>query len=297
MMTRLAALAFACFWWIALGASQPLAEQRRVALIVGNSAYTATTVLPNPANDVAAFGAFLTEHGFEVEQLTDVDRAAFAAGLARFAERLRADDIALFYYAGHGLQLRGENYLVGVDAKLESEFDVDGEAVSLNAVIELMERQSSIALLFVDACRNNPLADRLALKDGATRSAPLKGLAPIDAAGAGTMVAFAAMPGQIAYDGAEQNSPFTSALIEHLATPQLEIGTAFKRVIPPFGTRPAAGSRRRSYPTCRPSSISEMKATGQGRRSRRRPAPRRATTSWRSPGSPSRQNRKRPILP
>ena len=231
MMTRLAALAFACFWWIALGVSQPLAEQRRVALIVGNSAYTATTVLPNPANDVAAFGAFLTEHGFEVEQLTDVDRAAFAAGLARFAERLRADDIALFYYAGHGLQLRGENYLVGVDAKLESEFDVDGEAVSLNAVIELMERQSSIALLFVDACRNNPLADRLALKDGATRSAPLKGLAPIDAAGAGTMVAFAAMPGQIAYDGAEQNSPFTSALIEHLATPQLEIGTAFKRVI------------------------------------------------------------------
>jgi peptidoglycan hydrolase-like protein with peptidoglycan-binding domain len=231
MITRLTAIALACHWWVGLGMTQSLAEQRRVALIVGNSTYTATTALPNPANDVAAFGAFLTEHGFEVEQLVNVDRAAFADGLARFARRLRAQDIALFYYAGHGLQLRGENYLLGVDAKLESEFDVEGEAVSLNAVIELMERQSDIALLFIDACRNNPLADRLALTDGATRSAPLKGLAPIDAAGAGTMVAFAAMPGQIAYDGAEQNSPFTSALIAHLATPQLEIGTAFKRVI------------------------------------------------------------------
>ena len=194
MMTRLAALALACCWWIAQGIPQSLAEQRRVALIVGNAAYTATAALPNPANDVAAFGAFLTEHGFQVEQLINVDRAAFADGLARFAERLRAEDIALFYYAGHGMQLRGENYLLGVDAKLESEFDVEGEAVSLNAIIELMERQSDIALLFIDACRNNPLADRLALTDGATRSAPPKGLAPIDAAGAGTMVAFAAMP-------------------------------------------------------------------------------------------------------
>jgi uncharacterized caspase-like protein/peptidoglycan hydrolase-like protein with peptidoglycan-binding domain len=230
-MTRLAAFILACCLWIALGIPQALAEQRRIALVVGNSAYTATTPLPNPANDAAAFAAFLTQHGFEVEQLINVDRAAFADGLARFAQRLRPDDIALFYYAGHGLQLRGENYLIGVDAKLETEFDVAGEAVSLNAIIELMERQSDIALIFIDACRNNPLADRLKLTDGATRGAPLKGLAPIDAAGAGTMVAFAAMPGQVAYDGAERNSPFTSALIEHLATPDLEIGTAFKRVI------------------------------------------------------------------
>jgi len=124
IMNRLAALAFACCWWIALCVSPSHAEQRRIALIVGNSAYTATTPLPNPANDAAAFGAFLTEHGFEVEQLINVDRAAFADGLARFAKRLSADDIALFYYAGHGLQLRGENYLLGVDARLESEFDV-----------------------------------------------------------------------------------------------------------------------------------------------------------------------------
>lgn len=230
-MTRLSALVLACCLWIVLGSPQALAEQRRIALVVGNSAYTATTPLPNPANDAAAFAAFLTVHGFEVEQLINVDRAAFAEALARFSQRLRPDDVALFYYAGHGLQLRGENYLIGVDAKLETEFDVAGEAVSLNAVIELMERQSDIALIFIDACRNNPLADRLKLTDGATRSAPLKGLAPIESAGAGTMVAFAAMPGKVAYDGAERNSPFTSALIEHLATPELEIGTAFKRVI------------------------------------------------------------------
>ena len=230
-MTRLSAFVLACCLWIALGIPHALAGQRRIALVVGNSAYTATTPLPNPANDAAAFAAFLTQHGFEVEQLINVDRAAFADGLARFAQRLRHEDVALFYYAGHGLQLRGENYLIGVDAKLETEFDVAGEAVSLNAIIELMERQSDIALIFVDACRNNPLADRLKLTDGATRGAPRKGLAPIDAAGAGTMVAFAAMPGQVAYDGAERNSPFTSALIEHLATPDLEVGTAFKRVI------------------------------------------------------------------
>jgi hypothetical protein len=213
------------------GLAPGLAEQRRVALVVGNSAYEATSALPNPANDARLFADLLTSQGFEVETLVDVGRAAFAQGLARFEKRIEPGDIALFYYAGHGMQMRGENYLIGVDARLQSEFDVDAEAVSLNSVVGLMERRTSIVLVFIDACRNNPLAERLALADGATRSAPPRGLAPIDSTGSGTMVAFAALPGQVAYDGVERNSPFTSSLVEHLATPDLEIGTAFKRVI------------------------------------------------------------------
>ena len=230
-MSGLVRVAIACLILLTAGLAPALAEQRRVALVVGNSAYEATSALPNPANDARLFADLLTSQGFEVETLVDVGRAAFAQGLARFEKRIEPGDIALFYYAGHGMQMRGENYLIGVDARLQSEFDVDAEAVSLNSVIGLMERQTSIVLVFIDACRNNPLAERLALADGATRSAPPRGLAPINSTGSGTMVAFAALPGQVAYDGVERNSPFTSSLVEHLATPDLEIGTAFKRVI------------------------------------------------------------------
>ena len=179
-MSGLLRVAIACLILLTAGLAPALAEQRRVALVVGNSAYESTSALPNPANDARLFADLLTSQGFEVETLVDVGRAAFAQGLARFEKRIEAGDIALFYYAGHGMQMRGENYLIGVDARLQSEFDVDAEAVSLNSVVGLMERQTSIVLVFIDACRNNPLAERLALADGETRSAPPRGLAPIE---------------------------------------------------------------------------------------------------------------------
>ncbi|TIM65389.1 MAG: hypothetical protein E5Y58_24825 [Mesorhizobium sp.] len=205
---------------------------KRVALVIGNSSYLSVTPLSNAANDAREFAKFLAENGFEVDNLVNVGRAEFAKGLSNFSKKLSPEDTALFYFAGHGMQLKGENFLLGLDAELQSEFDVDAETVSLNSIIETMERKASLSLIFIDACRNNPIADRLNIAvEGATRGGTVKGLAPVSSTGSGTMIAFAASPGQVAYDGGGSNSPFTMALIEHLASPSLEVGTAFKRVI------------------------------------------------------------------
>ncbi|WP_043626983.1 caspase family protein, partial [Ensifer sp. ZNC0028] len=119
--------------------------------------------------------------------------------LSEFSRKIGPDDTALFYYAGHGMQLHGENFLVGTDAKLESEFDVPAETVALSEIIGAMEKRARISMVFLDACRNNPLAERLTREvEGATRGAATRGLAPIETQSGGTLVAFAAAPGQVA---------------------------------------------------------------------------------------------------
>ncbi|MBW9064039.1 caspase family protein [Rhizobium herbae] len=208
------------------------ADGRRLALVIGSSAYEAAGNLPNATSDARKFGAFLSSQGFDTEIITDADRRELAEAVSRFARKIDNDDVALFYFAGHGMQLRGENYLVGTDARLANEFDVAAETLALTDVIGAIEKKAKIALFFLDACRNNPLANRLNEQvEGATRSMATRGLAPVETESAGTMVAFAAAPGQVALDGRGKNSPFTTALIGHLAGPGLEIGTAFKRVI------------------------------------------------------------------
>lgn len=227
-------IAFLVLWQFGAALHASAAEPRRIALVVGNAAYESTATLPNAANDARLFSRFLEKQGFEVETLTDVTRADFSRGLQRFSERIQGGDVALFYYAGHGMQLRGQNFLLGVDARLENEFDVAAETLPLDEVIATMEMRAGVSMVFVDACRNNPLAERLARQgetQGAGRSLVVQGLAPVEAQGTGTMIAFAASPGQIAYDGGGANSPFTTALVEHLAARDTEIGTAFKRVI------------------------------------------------------------------
>lgn len=205
---------------------------KRIALVIGNGRYEAAGTLPNAVSDARDFGAFLSARGFEADVVTDADRSHLAEAMARFVRKIGKDDVALFYFAGHGMQLRGENYLVATDARLASEFDVAAETLALADVIQAIEKKSKIALVFVDACRNNPLANRLNQEiEGTTRSVATRGLAPVETDSAGTMVAFAAAPGQVAADGDGKNSPFTTALIDHLAGPGLEIGTAFKRVI------------------------------------------------------------------
>ncbi|MDF8357688.1 caspase family protein [Ensifer adhaerens] len=205
---------------------------RRLALVIGNSTYEAAGSLPNASRDARAFGAFLSAQGFDADIVIDVNRSQLAEAVSRFSRRIAANDVALFYYAGHGMQLRGENYLVATNAKLANEFDVHAETLALADVVRAIETKAKIALVFLDACRNNPLANRLNEEiEGATRSLATRGLAPIETESAGTMVAFAAAPGQVASDGRGENSPFTQALVSHLASPGLEIGTAFKRVI------------------------------------------------------------------
>ncbi|CAN7205424.1 caspase family protein [Rhizobium sp. LjRoot98] len=205
---------------------------KRLALVIGNGQYEAAGTLPNAVRDAREFGAFLSARGFDADVVVDADRGQLAEAVSQFVRKIKNDDVALFYFAGHGMQLRGENYLVGTDARLASEFDVAAETLALADVIAAIEKKSKIALFFLDACRNNPLANRLNQEiEGATRSIATRGLAPVETESAGTMVAFAAAPGQVASDGSGKNSPFTTALISHLAGPGLEIGTAFKRVI------------------------------------------------------------------
>lgn len=212
--------------------AEAFADTRRLALVIGNSTYEAAGVLPNAAGDAETFGRFLSSQGFVVDVVTNASRREMAGAVSRFSKTVGAQDVALLYFAGHGMQLHGENYLVGIDARLESELDVSAEAIALSDVIGSVEKKAKIALFFLDACRNNPLANRLNEQvEGVTRSLATRGLAPVNTEAAGTMVAFAAAPSQVASDGSGKNSPFTTALIDNLAGPGLEIGTAFKRVI------------------------------------------------------------------
>ncbi|WP_179119587.1 caspase family protein [Ensifer adhaerens] len=228
ILSALSVLATLC------AADSALAEGsgKRLALIVGMSNYSAAGALPNAARDAEAFDAFLKDQGFETDLLLNADRKGLAAALSTFSRKIRPDDTALFYYAGHGMQLHGENFLVGTDARLESEFDVPAETVALSEIIGALEKRARISMVFLDACRNNPLAERLTREvEGATRGAATRGLAPIETQGGGTLVAFAAAPGQVAADGTDGHSPFTRALIANLSGAGLEVGTAFKRVV------------------------------------------------------------------
>ncbi|WP_457579908.1 caspase family protein [Ensifer canadensis] len=219
---------------VMLAATPALAQEggKRLALIVGISDYTVVGALPNAARDAEAFDGFLTQQDFETDLVLNADRRGLAEALARFSRKVGADDVALFYYAGHGMQLHGENYLVSTDARLESEFDIPAETVPLSEIINALEKRARISLIFLDACRDNPLANRLNVEiEGASRGGATRGLAPIETHGAGTMVAFAAAPGQVAADGTDGHSPFTRALIANLSGAGLEVGTAFKRVV------------------------------------------------------------------
>lgn len=205
---------------------------KRLALVVGMSNYLVAGTLPNASRDAEAFSGFLKSQGFEADLVLNADRRSFAEALSRFSRKIGPQDIALFYFAGHGMQLHGENFLIGADARLESEFDVPAETVALSEIISALEKRARITLVFLDACRNNPLANKLNIDvDGATRGGATRGLAPIETQGAGTLVAFAAAPGQVAADGTDGHSPFTRALIANLSGPGLEVGTAFKRVV------------------------------------------------------------------
>jgi uncharacterized caspase-like protein len=215
---------------LALVASAAEAVERRVALVIGNGAYVHAPPLPNPANDARGVAAVLRGLGFEVEEGIDLDRRAMEAAVSGFARRLDGADAGLFFYAGHGLQVRGANYLVPVDAVLEHEADLPFQTVPLDYVLERFEGAGATGLVFLDACRDNPLARRLMRSMGATRSATVgSGLAQVRS-GLGTLIAYATEPDDVARDGEERNSPFSAALIEHLATPGLEVRSMLSRV-------------------------------------------------------------------
>ena len=201
----------------------------RVALVVGNSAYEHIGVLPNPGNDAADVGAALRRLGFEVTVARDADHAALNDALRAFTRRSAGADVALVFYAGHGMEMDGVNYLLPVDAQLERDTDVRFETVSLDDVLAVTEG-AALRLVILDACRNNPLA-RSMQRTRASRRVSRGSFGDLNEAllGDETLVAYAAAAGTTADDGEGRNSPFTSALLAHLEQP-LEILTLFRRV-------------------------------------------------------------------
>jgi len=198
------------------GIATDVYANQRVALVIGNSAYQHTAQLGNPKNDATDIAAVLKQLGFQVIDGFDLDKVAFERKVRDFSAALRAAEVGLFFYAGHGLQVAGQNYLVPVDAKAETADALDWEMVRLDLVQRTMERAASTNIIFLDACRNNPLARNLARAMG-TRSADIGGgLAPVES-GIGTLISFSTQPGNVALDGKGRNSPYAGALVKRMA--------------------------------------------------------------------------------
>lgn len=207
----------------------PVEAAKRVALVVGNSAYEHVAELANPANDAADMSAKLRSLGFTVIEGRDLGLTDLRGKVREFVSALTDAEMGLFYYAGHGLQVSGENYIAPVDARLETFDDLDFEALPIGMVLSAMERKTKTNLVFLDACRNNPLARNLARSMG-TRSAEVgRGLARISS-GVGTLISFSTQPGNVALDGTGRNSPFTSALVKHIGTPGEDIARSLRKV-------------------------------------------------------------------
>jgi len=197
-----------------LAASASASAEKRVALVIGNAAYQHTAALKNPSNDATDMARTLRDLDFEVIDGTDLSKRDMIRRIRAFADKVQGADVGLFYYAGHGLQVNGRNFLAPVDAKLNSDVDLDFEAVELNLVLKQLERSSRLSLVFLDACRDNPLAMQLAQ----SRSLGVgRGLAQVEKA-VGMMIAFSTQPGNVALDGDGRNSPYTAALLHHIAT-------------------------------------------------------------------------------
>jgi uncharacterized caspase-like protein len=202
--------------------------ENRIALVVGNSAYRHNVALANPKADAEAVAATLKRIGFKsVELKFDLTREQLVDALRKFAGEAAQADWAVVYFAGHGLQIGGLNYLIPVDAKLASDRDVTFEAVPMEHVLNAVDGARKLRLAILDACRDNPFVKTMTRSLG-TRSIG-RGLAALEPQRS-TLVAFAARDGQVALDGTGSNSPFASALIRHLEAPGLEINLLFRKV-------------------------------------------------------------------
>ena len=202
---------------------------KRVALVIGMSKYQQVPRLANPARDAEAMSALFKKAGFDV---VDSERDLGISDLRRvvreFAETSRDADISVVYYAGHGIEVDGTNYLVPADAKLLSDFDIEDETVSLDRVLKALDPVKRLKLVILDACRDNPFAKTMK-RSVASRSIG-RGLAQIEPTMSDTLIAFAAKAGAVASDGDGQNSPFATALVKHIAEPGLDLRLAFGRV-------------------------------------------------------------------
>jgi peptidoglycan hydrolase-like protein with peptidoglycan-binding domain len=209
---------------------QAALTEKRVAFVAGNGAYKNVAQLPNPPVDAKAMASALRNVGFDVIEGTNLTHDAMTEKLLEFGKKAQGADVAVFFYAGHGMAINGTNYLLPVDADIKSEMDVKlGAAININLTLDQTMSDAKVKLVFLDACRDDPFAARI--KSTATRSVSVEsGLAEMKS-GEGTLIAFATGPGQTALDGQEgTSSPFTRALIDHITKPGIEIQQAMTEV-------------------------------------------------------------------
>lgn len=220
-------ITFVLLW--AFAATAALAENR-VALVIGNGSYEVIGQLQNPVNDARLIAETLASVGFDVTSVTDQTESQMGETIDAFVQKARTADAAAIYYAGHGIQHNGENYLMPIDAQIKSEAAIAREGIALNGLTQALANVP-ISMVFLDACRNNPFADALmsqAQSDG--RTAGIKrGLAVVRTPG-DMLVTFATLPNTVASDGAQGNSPFAQALAKHIVTPDVEVSVLLKRV-------------------------------------------------------------------
>lgn len=216
--------------WAAVSAHAQTPAEKRVALVIANSNYLNTSKLPNAANDAKAVSAALAKVNFKVEPVAaNLTQAQMLSTLTAFAAKARDADVALIYFAGHGVEVGGVNYLVPIDAKFASPDDVDFGAVPLDLVMKSVQRAKRLKIVILDSCRDNPFISKWDLK-GQTRSVGARGLAPVEPGGE-TLVAYAAKAGSTAADGpANGNSPFAAALVKFIAQPGVELSLTFRKI-------------------------------------------------------------------
>ena len=219
-----------CRWALAAAAfflvSEPAFAEKRVALVLGNSAYRNVAPLANPVNDSARIASTLKDAGFDVvDSRRDLPAAETRRALRDFADRARDADIAVVYYAGHGIEVDGGNYLIPVDARLERDTDIYDEGLSLDRILIAIEPAKKLRLVILDACRDNPFA-RTMKRTVASRAIG-QGLAKVEPTSPNVLIAYSAKAGSTAADGDGQNSPFTAALSHHLTKPGLDVRRAF----------------------------------------------------------------------
>jgi len=207
----------------------------RVALVIGNGAYAHVKALPNPPNDARSIARSLRDIGFVVSEGIDLDRAAMQKTTRDFLREAARAQVAVVYYAGHGVQIDGRNYLVPVDVRLQAGSNITEAMIDMDTILAGLDDQVRTNILILDACRNNPVAPQVA-SAGPSRAVEAGGLAapaalgPGATLGAGTLIAFATAPGQVALDGEGANSPFSAALSRHIGTPGLEVQQMLTRV-------------------------------------------------------------------
>jgi hypothetical protein len=212
-------------------ASDPAWADKRVALVVGNSGYQTVPQLPNPSRDASSVAKMFRDAGFDsVEVKLDVGNLEFKRAIRRFETTADQADIAVVYYAGHGLEIGGINYLIPVDARLASDRDADDEAIPLERLVSSADGARRLRLIILDACRDNPFITSMRRERKTASRAVIAGLGKVEPTSTDTLIAYAAKAGSTADDGTGEHSPFTTAVLRNLPVPGLDVRLAFGRV-------------------------------------------------------------------